>query len=312
MKVFIIGGSGYCGKYLSQLLPHLKVSVRTLDLRPGCRWQGDYRDIRGCPGVYEDLITSDFVLWFAGASSVAEAEKDPVAALSSNCLGLISLRERMNPKSLLVYASTASLYSVGGSEILKPPLSSEDDLLPPPSVYAYDQSKFAFDFIQQGFLPKCLGLRMGTVCGWGADKESTRFDTCFNAMNLAALDGGMISLTNGQAWRTLLFLPDLFRAISRILENPPPFRILNVGSINIQMARLAARVLANHGPETIISCPDPGSQRGYSFRMDLSRFWNFMGSSPNPRLFGSECRRFARRFARERQTQKILVNPALN
>lgn len=270
MKLFLVGGSGYCGAYLAAGLREAGHEVTTLDLRPGSDIQGDYRGMsvreitdRGCEAV----------LWFAGRSAVRLAEMDPLDSLDSNCLGLGWLREKLPPHIPLIYASTASLYSNPNSSLLTP--AHEDDPIPAPTLTAYDRSKFAFDYIQQGFLKNCLGLRMGTVCGWGAGLASLRRDSCFNAMNLAALQTGALTLTQGDSWRTFLFLPTLLEVVTALLLARPSYRIINVGDISLSMGTLAKRIAGYHKAHVIeanTSTPNP-----YSFRLDLSRQEELLG-----------------------------------
>lgn len=266
----IIGAAGYCGGFLAAGLRDVGYDPITLDLIRGHDHECDYRN--PTPSAEHAIATSDVVLWFAGYSSVTKASVDTFATLSSNALGLIALRERMQPKALLVYASSASLYSFGNNEEA-PWLSDEDRIVIPPSQTAYDKSKFVFDYVQTGFLANCLGLRMGTVAGWGVDAASTRCDTCFNAMSTSALAQSKVFLANPNSCRTILFLPDLLEVVLAILarhQNWPQYPIINVGSINIQMRALAERIAA-HFCVPVVPIKQAGNASYYSFRMDLTR-----------------------------------------
>ena len=72
-------------------------------LRVHCR----YQDL-----TIGDLAGFDAILWFAGHSSVPMALKDPDGAIANNCLDLLQLAKRKSPRTRLIYASTASVYSV--------------------------------------------------------------------------------------------------------------------------------------------------------------------------------------------------------
>lgn len=278
MKIFLIGGAGYCGSRIAAAIREVGHTLITLDTRAGCNYRLDYRalarrtDGLGRDSAIRDLLDSDVVLWFAGRSSVAKAADDPIEALSENCLGLVQLRSAMRPDSRLIYASTASLYSVTGPE---PPCCGEETPIACRFRNAYDESKFSFDTIQQGFLPNCIGLRMGTVCGWGHTLDSTRFDTCFNAMCKSALETGVINVTHPESWRTLLRLPDLVEVVMKLLQCNVPYNILNVGTVNVSMIDLAETIAETIrecvGRECQINVIDSKDAPTYSFRMDLAR-----------------------------------------
>jgi nucleoside-diphosphate-sugar epimerase len=268
-RILLIGGSGYIGSYLAPRLRSDGYSVDICDLG----W-------RGHPGASPDLycnyasLTRDqlrgysTVLWFAGHSSVAMAVADPLEALRNNCTDLTALCERLTPGTRLIYASTASLYSTfGGSQ---PPLASEDDVILADGN-AYDISKFCFDYIARTFFKDVVGLRLGTVCGWS---PNLRRELVFNAMNLSAMEEGVVRVANASSCRSLLFLDDLLKSVRACihLDGPPP-KIFNLASATLTIGELAERIAGYYGVP-ILKLADSTS---YSFRLDTRRARESLG-----------------------------------
>lgn len=277
-RVLIIGGCGYTGSYLAH---HLIGSgdgheITTLDIRPGAHFHRDYRSAYAC-NLYHDF---DVVLWMAGIPNVTAAESDPLGTLSTNVLGLITLRERMREDAYLLYASSASIYH--NSFFMRDPAwSREDDpICSPNPTTTYDRSKFIFDYIAQGFLPRCLGLRMGTLAGWTTRPEAMRRELLFNAMNLSALEEGVVRVEHPYAWRAILYLPDLLAHVRQLIRLRPE-GVLNLASWNYQISALGYAIadIQRASVEVLASDPVPSP---YSFRLDTRRARELTGVEPTP------------------------------
>lgn len=283
MNILIVGGSGYCGSFLARRLRDAGRRVTRLDKAPGSDFHMDYAAF----GLYPiSLFEADVVLWFAGKSSVAQAEAVPIAALADNCLNLVALRRTMRPDAYLLYASSASVYSTPRTpwkEEGKPPMSREDAIVAP-SLNAYDRSKFAADYLLAQF-PSTLGLRMGTVCGWSP--TAMRTDTVFNAMNLSAVRDGIVAVGDPTAWRSVLFLDDLAAVVEACLHDRPT-GILNAATENITIGSLAADVAEVHDAKLAMREQPPSP---YSFRMDMTRMHKIVGTRRRVD-FHAECMKF--------------------
>jgi nucleoside-diphosphate-sugar epimerase len=264
MNIVIVGAAGYCGSYLARKLKS-EHKIITLDIRPGCDIEADYRDFLSW---WHELQAADIILWFAGASSVKTAELDPSEALDNNCLGLLRLAEKLRTSTYLVYASSASVYSRG--IISRPPCSLETDITFP-ATSIYDKSKFAIDYLMSGFFSNFLSLRMGTVCGFS---KPMREETLFNSMNLSALKRQIITLSNPNSWRSILFLDDLLSLINVCIDARPK-GILNTASLNITIGNLAEEIAKFYRADI----DTVEGSTGYSFRLDLSKMHNLMESN---------------------------------
>ncbi|MBA2125616.1 hypothetical protein DLM45_05175 [Hyphomicrobium methylovorum] len=283
MKILLIG-HGYVGAYLRPLLIGSGLDVAVCDQNPDrlagipnalrCRYQ---------ELTIADLANFDVILWFAGHSSVPMSLKDPDGALANNCLDLLHFARRKPLEARLIYASTASVYSVLTDGEIPPALDESETRLDP--VNPYDCSKISIDALARCFTNGMTGLRLGTVCG---ESPLLRAELVFNAMNLAAMRNGCVEVSNRDSHRNLLFLEDLAHYVLRLVEieqELPP--ILNTGSLNTSIGDLADAIAAFHGVPVV----DKGRSKTYSFRMNCNKIHALCGAPPEATL-AERCDRF--------------------
>jgi len=187
-------------------------------------------------------------------------------------LSAISLVRRRPARTRLIYASTASIYSIEHSENasqLPPELSESETRLDPRNPY--DCSKISFDALARCFVENAVGLRLGTVCGYG---PNMRGELIFNAMNRTAIDESRVHVSNRQVSRNILFLDDLANYICALIKIDGPLpSILNTGSMNLTIGELAETV-AEFYNVPIIAEPNI---KTYSFRMDCRLLQSLSG-----------------------------------
>lgn len=272
MRILLIG-HGYVGCYLRRALEAQGIEVIVCDedasalagMRNAmhCR----YQDLTA-----EDLLRFDQILWFAGHSSVPKSLADPDGAVANNCLDLLQFARRKPAETRLIYASTASVYSVAPQAHFRgppPQLDEEQTTLNP--VNPYDCSKISFDALARCFADNVVGLRLGTVCGYS---DRLRPELIFNAMNRSAMEQGAVRVANPNAARGILFLDDLAHYVLGLIATTgalPP--ILNTGSMNITIGGLGEAIARFHGVPVL---PQPDA-RTYSFRMDCTRLRGLLG-----------------------------------
>ena len=285
-KKILLIGVGYVGSYL---LPALRNDGYTVD---ACDHSGEAGvDIR-YPYSHQilgelTLESYDVVLFFAGVSNVKDAKADPLNALAENAIGLVTLKSRMRPDARLIYASSGSLYSLPLDTVGKiaVPWCVEEDMIGP-GLNAYDQSKAVFDHIATGFFKNTVGLRMGTVCGWSS---RLRPELLFNAMCLSALREGVVRVANPMAWRSILFLDDLYAVVRACVEAADPPAILNVASGAYTMDSLGYFVARAFGVKRTYIANSPT----YNFRMNTGKMHRLLFPSETKEgLLQDRCRQF--------------------
>jgi UDP-glucose 4-epimerase len=285
--ILLIGGAGYIGSYLLPRLQDDGFNVDVCDIGLRGYPHGAVRYACDCAALDRHALERySHILWFAGHSSVGAAISDPQGALQNNCLNLVTLRANAPASARIIYASSASLYSTALSKRNDdPPWSKEtQDLIV--NINAYDMSKFVFDYIAQGFLQNFVGLRLGTVSGWS---PNLRKELLFNAMNLAAMTDGRVCLANPLAFRSILFLDDLYKVVSACIETPDlEDGFFNVASVTGAMSEFATAIAGHHGAalEALPASPT------YSFRLDTSKVEERLNIRFNGDL-GQRCQQFA-------------------
>lgn len=282
-RLLLIGGCGYIGSYLYPRLKTVGFQVTVCDRLT----RGNPQSVEVINCDYSELSdqllhSMDAVLWFGGHSSVGQSIQDPNGAVSNNCLNLFTFAKKLKSSTKFIYASTGSLYSTR-NDTVNPASENTDAIIP--SQNAYDISKFAFDYLAQNFLDNFYALRMGTLSGYS---PNLRTELVFNAMNLSAVKTGEVKLKNSEASRTLLFLPDLWCLIEKILTTNQHYGIFNVGSSSFKIGDLAHAIAANWGAQVTYE----GQSESYSFLLDTTRMKAICGSALKTQPFADYCSEF--------------------
>lgn len=223
MRVLVTGHLGYVGAVLSRVLRNSRFEVIGLDSGwfSDCTFgrvrddlpafDSDIRDVD-----FTELLSVDAVVHLAGLSD------DPCADLSPDLTGQINLHAtvrlaelcRQAQVSRFVFASTCSVYGRAGGELL-----NERSRTSPLTAYA--RTKLAAEqallaMSDAAFSP--VVLRLGTCYGMS---PSLRLDLLVNQLTAAGVTGGVAELrSDGRAWRPLVHVEDVARAIAAVLVAP--------------------------------------------------------------------------------------------
>jgi nucleoside-diphosphate-sugar epimerase len=287
MKVLLIGGCGYIGCYLYQCLERTGFAVTVVDqLKRGNPLgltviKDDYAKLSN-----DFLLQFDAVLWFAGHSSVGQSIGDPDGAVANNCLNLFSFAKRLPEHTKFIYASSGSLYSNKRAPVIP---ASEGSLVSIPAQNAYDISKFAFDYLANAFLSNFFALRMGTLAGFS---KNLRPELVFNAMNIAAVSTGRVSLKNSESHRTILFLSDLWSLVYKLLITNQQPGVYNVGSLSLTMGELAKEIAGTWNAQVMWE----GDSDTYSFSLDTTRMKAICGNDLASADLSQRCRDFIEQY----------------
>lgn len=263
LPVLLVGGCGYIGSYLYEKFISVGLQPDVCDLLH----RGNPLNLSVIAQDYATLAEADLskyevVIWFAGHSSVQQSVADPEGALANNCLNLFAFAKKLRAGTKLIYASSGSLYSALTGARLEP--SRESDLAHIPYQNAYDISKFAFDYLAEHFLTNFYALRMGTLSGFS---PNPRLELLFNAMSLSAARTGKVLVKNRDAFRTVLFLDDLWLLVKALVSGAGLPGVYNAGSVSGSIGQFAEWIAAAWGAEVV----DQGVSQTYSFSLDTSR-----------------------------------------
>jgi len=259
-KVLILGGAGYIGSRLRQVLREHHF-VKSNDI---CWFAydeiSDRRDYHKL--TREELAEFEVIIVLAGHPSVPSCLGELSSPWLNNVTNFTDLLDKTD-NQLIIYASSASVY--GNS---KPGEKHSETNMHFTPVNNYDVTKYALD--QQATIAnlkgrKVIGLRFGTVNGYS---PNLRVDVMINSMYHSVQSGAGIQVMNKQISRAMLGIEDLCRAVLRCIERPVA-GIYNLASFNSTVGEIAQAVSQKLGAEII----DRGNTaNAYDFALDTGLF----------------------------------------
>jgi UDP-glucose 4-epimerase len=264
-KVLILGGNGYIGSRLRQVLRE-RHFVKTNDI---CWFAYDETSDRRDYQKYtrEELAEFEVIVVLAGHPSVPSCNGDLYSPWLNNVTNFTQLLDKIDDQ-LVIYASSASVY--GNSAPGERHKETNKIFVP---VNNYDVTKYALD--QQAIIANLLGkrvigLRFGTVNGWA---PNLRVDVMINSMYHSVQNGTGIQVMNKHISRAMLGIEDLCRAVDRCIEQPVP-GIYNLASFNSTVGEIAQAVKTKLGVDIV----DKGNtNNAYDFALDTELFEQTFG-----------------------------------
>ena len=277
LRVLVTGHLGYVGTVLTPSLTRAGHDLvgADIDLYRSCS-TGQLPPSLPCPVAdFRDLYASDLegldaVIHLAGLSNDPLGDLNPELTYAINHRAAVELAQRSKASGVrrFLAASSCSVYGSGGDEWL-----TESSEVRPLTAYAqakWQMERDLLDLAGPGF--EVVILRPGTVFG---ASPRLRFDLVVNNLIAWALATGHIRLkSDGRAWRPLLHVTDLARAIQGLLEAPAQRvagRIFNVGfnELNLRVIDLAGR-LAEVIPGSQLHIDGGAETDLRSYRVDCS------------------------------------------
>ena len=258
-KILITGNMGYVGPLVVNALRHGNEEVEIHGLDSGffsaCltasdvlpeanldhQWFIDIRDV-------SDRLLQNFhtVIYLAAVSNDPIGKEFKSATESINFSGACRFAKLAKQSGVqrFVFASSCSMYGASG-EHLK---NEESDLAP---LTTYAKSKVGYESILKGLADESFmvtALRFATACGMS---PRLRLDLVLNDFVASAFTSGkIVLLSNGEAWRPLIDVSDMARAVRWAAQrgdsqDDRQFLPVNVGSSDwnykiIDLARIVA------------------------------------------------------------------------
>src|SRR5579864_1202050 len=237
-SVLIIGGAGYIGSALLPRVLERGYKVRLLDLlvygvepiqnylkHPGLEViQADFRQV---DKVVEAVQGMDAVVHLGAIVGDPACALDRDLTIEVNLMATRMIAEVARGSGIerFIFASSCSVY--GASELV---MDERSDLNP---VSLYARSKIASEQVlmnmaRADFSPTCL--RFATIYGLSG---RTRFDLVVNLLTAQAVVDGVITIIDGEQWRSFLHVDDAAAAVFKVLQGPQHVvrnQIFNVGS----------------------------------------------------------------------------------
>jgi nucleoside-diphosphate-sugar epimerase len=233
-KVLVVGGAGYIGGAVTELLAAGRVPFTVYDslmyephyLKKLDFVRGDVRDTE----KFKSLLGGyTHVIWLAAIVGDGACEVDRQFALEVNQQAVKWLSENYHGR--ILFTSTCSVYGQFDAEV------DEESPVQPLSLYA--KTKLAAeDYLQE---ENSLIFRLGTAFGVSDTHSRPRMDLVVNYMTANALTKGELSVFGGTQWRPLVHVKDIAQAIVHNLERPVR-GVYNIAAQNLQIKDLAAIV----------------------------------------------------------------------
>jgi len=271
-KILLIGGCGYIGSRLFQVLndKHIIDSIDT-------EWYGNhvnkYNIVKDFGTLTKDELSPyDVVILLGGHSSVKMCVDNMIPTLKNNVLNFANLLENLNKEQTFIYASSSSVYGDTKENIVTEEYNQFE-----PNNY-YDLSKHEIDSYAKLSDTKYFGLRFGTVNG---ASPNLRNDIMINAMTFNAMKNGKVFCFNPEVHRPILGIEDLCASVETIIdkgtyENRGFYNLASFNSTAEKISRVVAHQtgaeleIVDELPETITNVKL--QTKAYNFLIDSSLF----------------------------------------
>ena len=211
MKVLIVGGAGYVGGGIVDLLSkdHEVTVYDSLIYENSYRKNVDFifGDIRDYKKINNILDQYDAVIWLAALVGDGACAINPALTHEINSETVKNLAK--NFKGKIVFLSTCSVY--GAQE----GILDESSEVNPLSEYASSK------LIAEKYLADSDSIifRLGTLFGIGDKFSRIRLDLVVNILTTKAYIDKKMSVFGGEQWRPLLHVKDVANAIAYTLDN---------------------------------------------------------------------------------------------
>jgi nucleoside-diphosphate-sugar epimerase len=258
MKVLIVGGAGYVGGAVTDLLAASRHQVRVYDrilYEDSFRKPVDfvYGDIRDEQALKPQLAWADAVVWLAGIVGDGACQIDPDTTIEINQTRVEWLAAHYDRR--IVFMSTCSVYGAQDAEL------DEESPKNPLSLYASTKLKAEAYLTDKN----AITFRLGTLFGVGDLFSRIRMDLVVNYLTVKAHQVGKISVFGGDQFRPLLHVKDVARAIEMVLETNHT-GVYNLARQNVRIIDLAYQI-RNHFPDLVIERTDLPFQDTRNYRV---------------------------------------------
>ena len=271
MKILVVGGAGYIGGALTDLLMERNYSARVYD---ALLYEDSYRkpvdfvfgDIRDHEKLLPHLEWADIVVWLAALVGDGACALNPEVSVEVNQESVRWLADNFDRR--IVYLSTCSVYGAQDGVL------DENSPTNPLSVYAI--TKLAAESYLKD--KDAIIFRLGTIFGVGDLFSRIRLDLVVNILTVRAATKGKITVFGGDQFRPLLHVRDVGHAIMENLGTPHT-GIYNLHRQNVRIVDLAYQV-RNHFPDLVIHQTEMKFQDTRNYRVSSEKARRELGFSP--------------------------------
>jgi len=267
MKILIVGGAGYVGGVVTDLLIKNKHNVTVYDsllyedqYLKDCQFiLGDVRDESKLKGL---LSKFDTVVWIAALVGDGACNIDPKLTNEINFKSVEFLSHNFNGR--IVFFSTCSVYGAQNQ------LLNENSSVNPLSLYASTKLK-AENALKN---KNAIIFRLGTLFGLSDKFARLRMDLVVNTLTAKAFIENKINVFGGEQYRPLLHVRDAAKAIHESISSKE-VGIFNLSLDNFKIIDIA-NAIKDHFPSLEILIEDIPFQDTRNYRVDNSKSLNLL------------------------------------
>jgi nucleoside-diphosphate-sugar epimerase len=262
VNILVVGGSGYIGGAVTDLLMNSEHNVRIYD---ALLYEESYRkpvdfvygDVRDTDRLGMHLKWADAVVWLAALVGDGACALNPEISTSINQESVKWLAEHFDGR--IIFMSTCSVYGAQDATL--------DETSPTNPLSVYAATKLAAEEFLAG--SNAIIFRLGTLFGVGDLFSRIRLDLVVNTLTVRAHCQGKISVFGGDQFRPLLHVRDAAQAVVDNLTTSNT-GIFNLHRQNVRIIDLAYQV-RNHFPDLIIDQTPMKFQDSRNYRVSSDR-----------------------------------------
>jgi nucleoside-diphosphate-sugar epimerase len=270
-NVLVVGGAGYVGGALTDLLMETKHRVRVYD---ALLYEEAYRknvefvlgDVRDRHRLEKHLDWADVVVWLAALVGDAACALNPDVSAAVNRDTVRWMARRFDGR--IVFLSTCSVYGAQDGLLV------ESSPTAPLSVYAETKLE------AEGYLAdkNAIIFRLGTLFGVGDLFARIRLDLVVNVLTVRACQHGRVTVYGGDQFRPLLHVRDAARAIAENLTTAH-CGVFNLSQENVRIVDLAEQV-GQYVPGILIERVGTTFEDARNYRVSIEKAATEMGFTP--------------------------------
>ena len=248
MKVLIVGGAGYVGGGIVDLLS----KENEVTVYDSLIYENSYRknvdfifgDIRDYKKINNILQQHDAVIWLAALVGDGACAINPTLTHEINSETVKNLVK--NFKGKIVFLSTCSVYGAQDGVL------DENSEVNPLSEYASSK------LVAEKYLADSDSIifRLGTLFGVGDQFSRIRLDLVVNILTTKAYMDKKMSVFGGEQWRPLLHVKDVANVIDHTL-NTQTNGIFNLHYKNFKIIEIANEIKNKISEVEIVTTPLP-------------------------------------------------------
>lgn len=260
-KILIVGGAGYIGGYLTDILQ----SQNEISIADNLLYENRFLknvnfinfDIKNYDNQFKNIINNyDIIIWLAAIVGDGACEVDKRITKIVNEDSVKWLVDNF-PNKKIIFTSTCSVYGINNDLI--------DENAKPNPLSTYAETKLNAEQYIIANHSNYLIYRLGTLYGTGDAFARIRLDLVVNYLTYLATYDKPLTVFGGDQWRPLLHVKDVGHAIKFGIENNLK-GLYNLSSNNVIIKDIANQIKI-HIPKATINYVDIKTQDARNYKV---------------------------------------------